>query len=302
MIALWQITAVLGALVGFGLFLLVREFVPGRPGLQGALDRLNGIDATTVSLTPGEAPSRTEQVGAWVHRNIPPVNIRALNPSNADLELIAMTRTSLLGEQAISALLMAVAIPAFTTMFVVVGVSVPFTVPVVISLIMLVIGWVLPPLRVKSAAQTARDEFSIAVGAYLELLAIERISGAGAASAAEGAARVGGSWPFQRISERLERARFSGTHSWKALDELADELEVPDLHNVADIMRLAAKEGASVYDQLRARAKSMRDAQLGIEEKRAAENSTRMTIPITCTAIVFILMLLYPLGSQIFAS
>ena len=68
--------------------------------------------------------------------------------------------------------------------------------------------------------------------------------------------------PFRRISEALARSRFSGQQPWDALHDLANQLAVPDLDDLADIMRLCGEEGAQVYDALRAKAEASRNALL----------------------------------------
>ena len=78
----------------------------------------------------------------------------------------------------------------------------------------------------------------------------------------EAAATIGDSWVFTRLSEELARTRWSGLTPWEALRSLADELGLPELDDLADIMRLSGEEGAQVYASLRARSAAMRTAML----------------------------------------
>ena len=128
-------------------------------------------------------------------------------------------------------------------------------------------------------ARKARLEFARALGAYIDLVALERNNGIGVRQAMEAAAEVGDSWVFTRLSEELTRSRWSGLPPWDALHTLAEELGLPELDDFADIMRLSGEEGASVYATLRARSASMRTAMLNDEIAQANAVGERMTHP-----------------------
>ena len=97
-----------------------------------------------------------------------------------------------------------------------------------------------------------------------------------------------------RDRDELARSRFSGEAPWDAIHQLADELGLPALDDVADIMRLAGAEGTQVYDTLRARSTALRSALLAAEQAKANALSARMAIPTTLMAIVFCLVLVTP--------
>jgi Flp pilus assembly protein TadB len=174
-------------------------------------------------------------------------------------------------------------------------VPLPVTVPVVVTLAAMVAGWLLPDLHVKQDAAKARAEFSRAHGSYTDLVALERSAGGSAArQALENAAEIGDSWPFRRIRDELARSRFSGEPPWDAIHQLADELGLPTLDDVADIMRLAGAEGTQVYDTLRARSTALRSALLAAEQTKANALSGHMAIPTTLMAIVFCITIVTP--------
>ena len=75
-----------------------------------------------------------------------------------------------------------------------------------------------------------------------------------------------------------------------------------ELDDVAKIVRLSGEEGASVYETLRARGKSLRVELLNKEHTRAKEASERMTLPMTSLAIVFVGIILTPLLLNLMAS
>ena len=92
--------------------------------------------------------------------------------------------------------------------------------------------------------------------AYLDLVALERAADAGTVEALDRAAAIGDGRAFARIRDALLRARLPGARRGTGLTDLAAELGVPELGDVADIMRLSGEDGAAVYATLRARAAS----------------------------------------------
>ena len=108
------------------------------------------------------------------------------------------------------------------------------------------------------------------------------------------AASVGDSWVFRRLSEELARSRWSGLPPWDALRKLSDELGLPELADLADIMRLSGEEGAQVYQTLRSRSQSMRTAALNAALADANAVGERMSIPMSTLGLVFMAMLIAP--------
>ena len=148
--------------------------------------------------------------------------------------------------------------------------------------------WFLPNLNVRDDAKRGRLEFHRALGAYVDLVALERNSGSGPRQAMEAAAGIGHSWVFHRVGEELARSRWSGQAPWDALTTLADEVGVPELADLADIMRLSGEEGAQVYATLRARSTALRTALLTNAQGKANELSERMVVPGSLLGVVFI--------------
>ena len=109
----------------------------------------------------------------------------------------------------------------------------------------------------------------------------------------ESAAEVGDSWVFQRIGEELARSRWSGLAPWDALHDLSEELGLPELDDLADIMRLT-REGSQVYDNLRARSTALRAAMLNTERATANATSERMNMPMSLLGVVFMAILVAP--------
>jgi Flp pilus assembly protein TadB len=174
------------------------------------------------------------------------------------------------------------------------GLGIPLHIPALASIGLAVVLFFIPNYNALDDARKARVEFARALGAYIDLVALERHNGIGVRQAMEAAAEVGDSWVFTRLSEELARSRWSGQPPWDALHTLAEELGLPELDDFADIMRLSGEEGASVYATLRARSAAMRTAMLNDEIAQANAVGERMTIPGSLLGVIFMALLVAP--------
>lgn len=292
-----------GATAGLGLTLLVRELLPHQPQLATALDRLAprqstpSLPAVPAHAGPDAPAARTAastsslelRVGLWVQRHVadsPLIRIPA-----RELLLLRLPVAAFLGQKALLALLGLLFPVLFTAMAAVLGFALPLAVPALGSIALAALLFLLPDLEVRRKAARAREEFARATSAYIDLTALERAAGAGATQALEQAATVGDSWVFVRLREQLVRARLSGTPPWDGLHALADELALPELSDLADIMRLSGEQGAAVADTLRARSRGLRVGLLNKEQTRANQDSERMVIPVALLGLVFLAIL-----------
>ena len=108
------------------------------------------------------------------------------------------------------------------------------------------------------------------------------------------AAEVGDTWVFKRIERELRRARYMTRAPWDSLHALADELGVPELDDLADIMQQSGQDGSQIYTNLRARAAALRSAMLSAEVGKANAASERMYIPASLLGVVFMAILVAP--------
>ena len=81
---------------------------------------------------------------------------------------------------------------------------------------------------------------------------------------------------------------------WESLGRLTDELDLPVLDDVADIMRRSAADGAAVYTTLRARAKNLRTELLADQAAEANADSEKMTAPGALLAVLVMLLMAFP--------
>ncbi|SOC51221.1 type II secretion system F family protein [Ornithinimicrobium cerasi] len=297
-----QLLMAAGGLVGAGLSLVLFQLVPSHPDLGQALARLspagareaqNAARALAQPRVKGVVQDRDvrDVLGAWGARHLPASLWGRVAP--ADLAVLGMTPARFYGEKLLYAFIGLVAGPvlAAALMF---SFAIPVYVPVLATLLLTVVLWFVPTYNVVTDARDARVEFARSLGAFVDLVALEMASGSGPRQSMEAAAAVGDSWVFRRMREELARTRWSGVTPWDALRHLGHEIDMPDLHELADIMRLSGEDGGRVYPQLRARAASMRSAILSAQKTRANETSERMTLPMTLLGMIFLLILITP--------
>lgn len=211
-----------------------------------------------------------------------------------ELALLRISLARFYGEKITFAALGLVLAPLLAFFFEFLGLGLPIALPVLASVGLAAVMFFLPNYNAVDDAKKARLEFQRALGAYIDLVALERNSGSGARQAMEASAEIGDSWVFTRLSEELTRSRWSGRPPWDALHALADELGLPELDDFADIMRLSGEEGASVYATLRARSSAMRAAMLNDELAEANAVGERMSIPGSLLGVVFMALLVAP--------
>ncbi|MFF8867900.1 type II secretion system F family protein [Streptomyces sp. NPDC015139] len=279
---------VTGGTVGAGVALLIRELLQPQPALRPALQR-----SAPASLTMPEPELDREEVwGRWLLARlerlpgvrVPTTNLALLGqgPGQFMLKKTAFAALGLL-------------CPVIATIpWIIAGVGLPFYVPAVVGLIIAGLLFTAPDLAVRDQAKRAREEFSHALSAYLDLVALKRAADAGPAEALEKAAEVGEGWPFLYLQGALRRARLEKIPPYQALTELASEYDLPVLNDVADIMRGSATDGAAVYKALRARTAALNAELLADQAAEANTASEKMTAPGALLAVLVMLLMAFP--------
>src|SRR3546814_2858300 len=100
-------------------------------------------------------------------------------------------------------------------------------VPAVASVALAAVCFFLPNYNAIDDAKKARVEFARALGAYIDLVALERNNGSGVRQAMEAATDGGDSWVFQWLSEELCRSSWCGLPPWAEFLPLPQELGLP---------------------------------------------------------------------------
>ena len=287
-----QIAAAAGILLVLGVVLLIWQLVPAHPDLRDALERLSPDQARRRTQAVTAATDSTQRLGLWGMKVLPAA-VWGRTPTR-ELAILRKPLSRFYGEKILFAMVGLAIPPLLTMFFTLLGANLPFVIPVVATIGFATLMFFLPDYNVRDDAKRARAEFSRALGAYIDLVALERNNGAGPRQAMEAAAAVGDSWVFRRLGEELARTRWSGLTPWEALRALGEELGLPELDDLADIMRLSGEEGAQVYAQLRARSASMRTAMLNTEKAKANEIGERMSIPMSLLGVIFLAILVAP--------
>ena len=253
MTPLW-VTLLAGGLVGGGLVVLLAGLRPVHPDLADAVQRLLATDTPTPSAPASER--RWDRIRARV---LPPTaQALGLGRYATDLRTVEIRAEDLAARKIGYGLLGLAFPPLATAVLTLAGVRLPLGLPAVTGLVLGGVFFFLPDLNLRQDAATARATLRQATGVFLELVAMERLADAGPTEALDRAAGIGGSPQFTRIRDALLRAELAGQPSWAGLTDLAAATGVTELGDVADIMRLAGRDGAAVYATLRARAASLR--------------------------------------------
>lgn len=287
----------LGAIAGLGITLVVRELLPRHTDLATATANLRTHrpgPSSAVSVAAADAPrTLTDKLGARLlplsRRDLPGLQIPA-----QQLDLLGMTPANYLGQKAVVFLLGLVFPGIVAAILSLAGITVPLPLTPLAGIVLGVGLTFTVDLSLRREAVLARSQFTRAIGAYLELVALARLSNSGPVAALVAAADVADSWPFQRLRQELLRSSLSGVTTWRALTDLADELDVPALAEVAEIMRQAGADGATVYESLRARGRALRTQQLTDEQAKANARSESLDAPVAVTALVFSCLLIGP--------
>lgn len=286
-----QLAILSGGLIGLGVVLLVARLLPAEPDLADALERVSSSPDRSAT-TANSAQSSKERLGLWGLRVLPP-GLWVRTPTR-EIALLRIPAAQFYGEKLTFAGLGLLIPPVLTTLFTEFGLSIPFQIPAVASIGLAAVMFFIPNYNALDDAKKARLEFTRALGAYIDLVALERNNGIGHRQAMEAAAEVGDSWVFTRLSEDLARSRWSGLPPWDALHTLAEELGLPELDDFADIMRLSGEEGAGVYATLRARSAAMRTAMLNDELAQANAVGEGMSMPGSLLGVIFMALLVTP--------
>ena len=288
-----QLALLGGSLLGLGFALLVWRIFPAAPDAADVVARYSpeGARSRAASQSALQANGTPERLGIWAIKRFPASWWG--NTPTKELALLRIPVHRHYGKKVLYAITGLVIAPVLTYFFTVLGWQIPILIPAAGSVLLAVGLFFMPDVDVRSDARQARVEFGRALGAYTDLVALERLAGSGSRQAMEFAAEVGDSWVFQRLTEELARSRWSGLAPWDSLHALADELGLPELDDFADIMRLS-KEGSQVYANLRARSNGLRTAMLNEELAKANATGERMSMPMSLLGVVFMVILVAP--------
>ena len=169
----------------------------------------------------------------------------------------------------------------------------PSMMPLLAAPLGAILGFFIPDLRLRRGQAQQQRAMHDALHTFFDLVALERLANASATQATLAAAEISDAPLFRRITEGMERARMEQVAPWDELRVVADEWQVPELSDFADVMQLE-EQGAGLAEVLQARVKELRDAHLTKVKIEAGAASERMTLWMTIPAMLLGLAFLTP--------
>ncbi|MEV4461262.1 type II secretion system protein [Microbispora sp. NPDC049633] len=319
-------TVLCGAVLGLGLFLLLRALFPPRPGLTARLAALDQArDGEGVPRAPLIAPeedvsefrrtlglrlARFYAARGWEARSV-----------KADLALLGKSFEGFLATKLLLGVSGLLAFPILVGWLALMGWGVSVQVPLWSALVVCVIFFLLPDAQIRRDAAVRRRDFRHAVGAFLDLVSMNLAGGRGVPEALMMAVAVGSpvttpgalngavsangavnragpapgsNWAMERIREALANARIVGITPWQALGQLGDEINVDELRDLSAALGLVADDGAKVRASLTARAATLRRRELAEVEGKAGERSQSMLVAQLLLCAGFVIFLSFP--------
>ncbi|MGE3446704.1 MAG: type II secretion system F family protein [Microbacteriaceae bacterium] len=281
-------SVVAGALVGVGAWLAWSGWWPARPPLAQTLARLG---QPVADIAP-EHEHVDVRVGRWA-RQLGPVE-RLLATMRADLRVLRRSP-----EEQAARLVLYTACGVLWGPFVsgaawLMGLRVPFGVPLWLALAGGAVGFVSASRPVRAQAMERRRTFSVALGSFCDVCGMTLASGRGIDASIQTAAAAGDGWPFAELNAALRAGYVRGWTPWQSLQQLADDCDLTDLAELAAALSLAGGEGAAVRDTVASKARSIRERLTSAAERDAASVTERMAIPATFLLFGFVIFIGFP--------
>lgn len=281
-----------GVLVVGGLIALLVAVIPATPHLADTIGGLGGgarEDPLAMLNQDADSSLRSERLGAWVYRRTPfPLTER----QRQNLQLRGKTIAEFYADKAVLAIVGAV-LPGLLGAAWCYAFDLPIMIPAIAALLGALIGSWLPDLLLRGAAKGVRADASEALLTYIDLVTLERLANASATQALHNAAALSDSQLFLQIRAALERARLEQQSPYRELRKLAEQLAIPQLADIADVMQLD-ESGAALSGALRARVRELRDAHLTRAQFEANAMSEGMTLYMTIPALIFGVIFVVP--------
>lgn len=286
------VVVVLGAGAGLAFAVAVFGLVPSPPPLRRALldlhRRQGPPPATTSSRRRVTSVARAVRIDRLIGDSV-----------RADLAVVGRDDAWLASRLLRLASVGLVAGPLLAALSVGAGVRLPWGLAAGVSVVGGPTGGLAPFLSLRSEAGRCRQEYGMALSAFVDLVVVAMAAGLGTEAALSAASRAGSGPVFDSVRDALDRARLRGLAPWDALDELAGRLSIADLRGLAASIRLAGASGAKVRQSLAARAKALRARSLA-DSRAAAESETeRMSVPVVLLVLGFVVLVGYPAVVQI---
>jgi tight adherence protein C len=277
-----------GILLAAGMSCLVVAFARSTPRLDAALDQISADHAERAPLRDvGPISSRSERLGAFIYRVVP---IPLSAGQRRALRLQDKSVAEFYADKAVMAIIGAV-LPGLAGCAFAYLTGRLSAIPAAAVFFGAVAGFFVPDLLLRRTARHVSVGATEALLVYIDLVTLERLTNASATQALHNAAALSDVPLFVHIRTALERARLEQQSPYAELRRLSDQLKLPELADVADVMQLD-ETGAALSGTLRARVRELRDAHLTREQIKASAAAEGMTIYMTLPALIFGLIFL----------
>ncbi|MFJ8197994.1 type II secretion system F family protein [Streptomyces sp. NPDC096152] len=297
---------VVGAILGLGVYALVRALVPSK---RSAVAQVARIDAMRARGSAYETSRRARETGrfgslrsemgsrvaefylqqGWEQRSL-----------RADLAVLERSWEKFLATKALLAVAGLFFGPFLFAVVWTLGFGSSPVIPVWLALVCAGLFFFLPDLEVRRDAAEKRRDLRRVIGAYLDLVSMSLAGGRGLPEALMAAAEVSDGWANQRIRNALADARITGISQWQALGQLGEELGVEELKDLSASLALVADDGAKVRESLASRAETMRHRELAEIEGSAGEKSQSMLVAQLLLCAGFLVFLIFPAAMRVF--
>ena len=273
-----------GVLLAAGLWALAGYFVPAHPRLGDAFKLMDGR-----VRAPRPAATGADRIGAWARTRLPGgVDDRVAR----QLQLRAIGIDRFYTYKVIAAVT-GLALPSLIGVILLLTTGVSIALPLLVGLLLALVGYFVPDIVIGRGSVATAADATEALLTFVDLVTLERLANSSATQSLHAAANISDQAVFVAIRDSLQRARLQQRAPFTELKRLGDELELPALSDIADVMKLD-DSGASLSDALRARVKELRDAHLTQAKIDAAAVSERMTFLMVIPSLIFGLLFLVP--------
>lgn len=267
-----------------------------RPGPMKLVDALALLDPdgpvraeNMARLIGDDAGSRWERLGARIYRS------GRIPMSTATLRQLAMQGRSIgdfLVEKTVL-MLGGLVLPGLVSWVVSPWAAGLGVIPLGAGVFFAIIGWWWPDIVLKTRSGDANADSRAALNTFFDLMVLARLANLSVPQSLAAASEVSDAPLFLNIRGALERARLSQQAPQYGLQSLARELEMPELADLADLLRLD-EQGAPLAELLTARVSDLRDAHLNQEKAAAHAASEQMSVWMSIPVVLFSLAFLIP--------
>jgi hypothetical protein len=288
---------VAGAVTGLGVFLLMVALIPRRLSLARQLAVFDADVRSASRARPPRVDGKESQIGRRIGAGIAAFCTEQgweFGSLRANLSLVGKSFESYLATKLLLAIFGLLVGPLLLAVLSLGGFQLPFAVPLWAGLALAAVFFFLPDLELKQKVDRRRRDFRHAIGAFLDLVAMNLAGGRGVPEALMSASEIGSGWAMWRIRDALTNARIIGQTPWQALRALGEEVRIDELRDLSAALSLVAEDGAKVRESLATRAASLRRRELAELQGQAGERSQSMLVAQMLLAVAFLVFLVYP--------